>query len=289
MKNGEWGEDIYSGWSLAGRDRDFIQSMMPFWKLLYEHYFRVETAGWEQIPAGQVLIVGSHNGGLAAPDMHMMMYDWFRRFGVDRSVYGLMHQQVSLVMPQVAQMAVRTGAVHAHPRMAQAAFQAGASVLVYPGGAVDVFRPHRLRDRICLNDNMAFIKLALRWEVPIVPAISWGAHDTLWVLEDFYPWVKQLHDWGMPWLFDIDPIVFPVYLGLPWGLAIGPFPNIPLPMPMKTQVLAPIEFERYGKAASRDRDYVAACYERVRSEMQTGLNRLTHLNPYTGIFPFSTP
>jgi 1-acyl-sn-glycerol-3-phosphate acyltransferase len=274
MKHGAWGEDIYSGWSLAGRDRAFIRSMMPFWKVMYEHYFRVQTQGWEWVPEGQVLIVGSHNGGLAAPDMHMMMYDWFRRFGVDRLVYGLMHRQVSLVMPQVAQMAVRSGAVHAHPRMAQAAFKAGASVLVYPGGAVDVFRPHRMRDRIVLNQNVGFIKLALRWQVPIVPAISWGAHDTLLVLEDLYPWVQQLHEWGMPWLFDIDPIVFPVYLGLPWGLAIGPFPNVPLPVQIHTQVLKPIVFERYGHEASRDRAYVADCYERVRAEMQAGLDVL---------------
>ncbi len=270
----ENGADRYSGWSLEGRDREYIRTMMPFWKVIYEYYFRVKTAGWEHIPEGQVLIVGSHNGGLAAPDMHMMMYDWFRRFGVDRSVYGLMHRQISLVMPQVAQMAVRTGAVHAHPRMAQAAFNAGASVLVYPGGAVDVFRPHRMRDRICLNQNLGFIKLALRWNVPIVPAISWGAHDTLLVIEDLYPLVKQLHDWGMPWLAGIDPIVFPVYLGFPWGLAIGPFPNIPLPTQIHTRVLKPIVFEDYGRNASLDRAYVATCYERVRSEMQQGLDQL---------------
>jgi 1-acyl-sn-glycerol-3-phosphate acyltransferase len=266
--------DRYSGWSLGGRDRAYIRAMMPFWKIIYEHYFRVKTAGWDQIPEGQVLIVGSHNGGLAAPDMHMMMYDWFRQFGVDRSVYGLMHRQVSLVMPQLAKMAVRTGAVHAHPRMAQAAFNAGASVLVYPGGAVDVFRPHRMRDRICLNENLGFIKLALRWNVPIVPAISWGAHDTLLVLEDLYPLVKQLHDWGMPWLAGIDPIVFPVYLGFPWGLAIGPFPNIPVPAQIHTRVLKPIVFQDYGRKASLDRAYVTTCYKRVQSEMQQGLDQL---------------
>ena len=274
MKTEEWGREIYSGWSLGGRDRNYINAMMPWWKLLYDYYFRVQTAGWETIPDGQVLIVGSHNGGLAAPDMHMMMYDWFRRFGVDRVVYGLMHSQVSQAMPPVAELAVRTGAVKAHPRMAQAAFQSGASVLVYPGGATDVFRLHRLRDRICLNDNAAFIKLALRWEIPIVPAISWGAHDTLVVLENIYPFVKQLHELGMPWLRGIDPVVFPIYLGLPWGIGIGPLPNIPLPIQIHTRMLEPIVFERYGHAASRDREYVAACYERVRSQMQTGLDAL---------------
>ncbi len=274
MQNSDGEKGIYSGWSLDGRDRRYIESMMPLWKGLYESYFRVQTDGWDKIPVGQVLIVGSHNGGLAAPDMHMMMYDWFRRFGVDRVVYGLMHTQVSQAVPQVVELAVRMGAVLAHPRMAEAAYKSGASVLVYPGGVTDVFRPHRLRDRICLNDNAAFIKLALRWDIPIVPMISWGAHDTLIILENIYPLVKQLHEWGMPWLGGIDPIAFPIYLGLPWGLGIGPLPNIPFPVKIHTRVLDPIVFKRYGREASLDRDYVAACYEQVRSHMQTGLYAL---------------
>ncbi len=267
--------EIYSGWSLEGRDRRYIETLMPVWQFMYDHYFRVQTAGWELIPPGQVLLVGSHNGGLAAPDMHMMMYDWFRRFGVERLVYGLMHRHVSRMMPPLAELAVRTGAIRAHPRMAQAAFEAGASVLVYPGGAVDVFRAHALRDRICLNQNMAFIKLALRWQVPIVPAISWGAHDTLIVLENIYPLMQQwLQRWSLPWPGNLDPITLPIYLGLPWGIAVGPLPNLPLPVQIHTRVLAPITFPKYGQAASRDADYVAACYEQVRSQMQQALDEL---------------
>jgi len=262
------------GWTLESRDRDFIQSLMPVWEFLYRYYFRVQTSGWDRIPEGQVLLVGSHNGGLAAPDMHMMMYDWFRHFGVDRLTYGLMHAHLGKFMPAAAEMAVKTGAVMAHPRMAQAAFKAGASILVYPGGVVDVFRPHRDRDRICLNDNQAFVKLALRWRIPIVPAISWGAHDTLIVLEDFYPILRQFHDWGMPWLGNVDPVAFPLYLGLPWGLTLGPLPNLPFPVQIHTRVLDPIEFSHYGVAASRDRAYVQACYEQVRQTMQTGLDDL---------------
>lgn len=279
MQNPNPFSDRYSGWDLNGRDRDYIQSLMPFWDWLYRYYFRVQTSGWEKIPEGQVFIVGSHNGGLAAPDMHMMMYDWFRRFGVDRVAYGLMHSQVSQAIPWLSQMAVRTGAIMAHPRMAEAAFRSGASVLVYPGGVVDVFRPHRDRHQICLNQNTAFVKLALRWEIPIVPAISWGAHDTLIVLENFYDWAQQLHAWGMPWPMGLDPLAMPLYLGLPWGIALGPLPNLPLPASITTRVLEPIVFERYGIAASRDRDYVQCCYEQVRQTMQSGLDQLRRESP----------
>lgn len=263
------------GWNLESRDRDFIESLMPIWDWLYHYYFRVQTSGWETIPDGQVLAVGSHNGGLAAPDMHMMMYDWFYRFGFDRPIYGLMHAQLGRSFLPGIELAVKAGAIMAHPTMARAALNSGASVLVYPGGVKDVFRPHSQRDRICFNNNSGFIKLALEYEVPIVPAISWGAHDTLIILGDLYPFVKQLHDsLKFPWLAGIDPIVFPLYLGLPWGIALGPLPNLPLPIKIHTRILPPITFSRYGVEAMRDRDYVQACYQQVYNTVQIGLDQL---------------
>lgn len=264
-----------AGWSLQERDPKVITALMPFFSWLYRYYFRVQTSGWQHLPTkGQFLFVGSHNGGLATPDLPMFMYDWFQRFGTERVVYGLMHPTVWKIYPLMANLATQTGAVVAHPRMAMAAFDQGASVLVYPGGAQDVFRPYHQRHRIHFAGRKGFIKLALRQEVPIVPFISHGAHETLIVLGDFYAQVKQLHEWGMPWLFNIDPEVFPIYLGLPWGIAVGPLLNIPLPRQIHTRVCPPIIFERYGREAAKDRAYVEACYYQVHKQMQAALDRL---------------
>lgn len=264
-----------NGWSLHERNPRTIQSFMPFWEWFYRYYFRVTTDGWQNIPPqGQVLIVGSHNGGLATPDMIMTMYDWFSRFGTQRLIYGLMHPSVWKVNPAIAHLAAQTGAIAAHPKMALAALEKNASLLVYPGGAQDIFRPHRERDRINLFGRKAFIKLALKKKIPIIPIISKGAHDTLIVLDDFYDLVKQLHQWGMPWLLNVDPEVFPIYLGLPWGIGIGPLPNIPFPVPIHTRICSPIVFDKYGQKASRDRTYVDACYQQVVTQMQQELDRL---------------
>ncbi len=271
-------QNIKLGWTLDRRDPEFIQSIMPIWEWLYNNYFHVQTSGWHHIPKDQqVLLVGSHNGGLAAPDTPMMMYDWFRRFGTEKPAYGLMHPVIWQLFPAFAQMVAKAGAIAAHPKMAYQALRSGASVLVYPGGAQDVFRPHHLRNKIYFAGRKGFIKLALRETVPIVPIISCGAHDTLYIMADLYELVGQLHKWGMPWLFDLDPIVFPIYLGLPWGLALGPLPNIPLPVPMHTRVCPPIVFERYGREAACDRHYVNKCYELVRSQMQQELDALARV------------
>ncbi|MEB3336181.1 MAG: hypothetical protein VKJ46_01880, partial [Leptolyngbyaceae bacterium] len=69
----------FDGWSLETRDPEAIKAWMPIWEWFYRYYFRVQTDGWEHMPAaGKVLIVGSHNGGLASPDTSMFMFDWFQ-------------------------------------------------------------------------------------------------------------------------------------------------------------------------------------------------------------------
>ncbi|MEO0373545.1 MAG: lysophospholipid acyltransferase family protein [Cyanobacteria bacterium P01_A01_bin.17] len=267
------------GWTLDLRNPKTIQAQFPIWEWFYRHYFRVQTSGWQHVPRqGPTLVVGSHNGGMAAPDLHMFLYSWFQRFGTERLAYGLLHpfmwKGFAALNPEMNQLFARMGAVVAHPRMAIAALRAEASVLVFPGGAQDVFRPHCDRNKIHFAGRTGFIKLALREQVPIVPVISHGAHDTLFVLTDIYDQVRQLHDWGMPWFLGIDPTVFPIYLGLPWGVGLGPLMNIPLPAQIHIRVCPPIYFDRYGPEAARDRTYVAACYQTVHNKMQQALDAL---------------
>lgn len=260
---------------MFSRDPHYIQRLMPIWEWFYRHYFRVQTQGWEHIPPnGQVMFVGSHNGGLATPDLPMFLYDWFQRFGYSRVIYGLAHAKMWQVYAPMAEMAARVGAIPFYGRNALRAIAEGASLLVYPGGGEDAFKPYGMRDRIYFNHRTGFIRLALWHALPILPAISWGAHDTLIVLGDCYEQAKYIHNLGVPWLLGIDPEVFPIYLGLPWGLAIGPLPNIPWPSQIHTRVCAPIVFERYGYEASRDRAYVQACCHQVMEIMQKELDAL---------------
>ena len=275
-----------TGWSLEDRNPEVIEKLMPFFGWVYRYYFRVQTDGWENIPkTGNVLLIGSHNGGLAAPDTVMVAYDWFRQFGTDRLVYALMDPKIWQVFPGLAHVATQVGTIQPHPHMAIAALRQGASVLIYPGGFQDVFRLHTLRNTIYFCGQQGFVKLALQEKVPIIPLISHGAHSTLIVLADIYPQLQQLHQKGLPWLFGIDPGVFPIYLGLPWGLAVGPWPNIPLPIQLHTRVCPPIIFDRYGAKAAHDQDYVKECYHKVCMRMQHELDRLVQAEEGSGLSP----
>jgi len=263
-----------TGWSLGDRDPEMIRRLLPTFDWVYRYYFQVKTDGWEYIPDGQGLLIGSHNGGLAAPDTLMMTYDWMRHFGTERLIYALMEPRMWSALPVMARMATQVGAIRAEPQMALKALNRGASLLIYPGGAKDVFRPYQLRHRIYLNGQKGFIKLALEYDLPIVPLISYGAHETLIVLADIYDDLKGLFAGNVPWLLGIDPGVFPIYLGLPWGLAIGPLPNLPLPRYLHTRVCPPIRFDRTGRDAAHDAVYVDTCYHQVEQTMQTALDAL---------------
>ena len=266
------------GTSLKDRDPMAIEQLMPVLDWFYQHYFPVDTQGLETIPEGPFLMVGSHNGGLGAPDMFMLMNAWFQRFGPEPRVYGLMNAKMWTGYPALARLAARVGAVQATPKLAIAALRSGGSVLVYPGGARDVYRHYSLRHQIFLNGNLAFIKLALREQVPIVPVVSVGAHDTLKVMGDLYPLLKRLHAKGMPWLLGIDPEVWPVFLGMPWGLGVGPLLNIPWARPIHLRVGEPIELG--GNAASaKDVNFVMRCYDKVHAHMQMHLNHLVAQYP----------
>ncbi len=267
--------DTLTGWSLDDRNPQIIEQLMPFFSWVYRDYFRVQTDGWEHIPKTEkVLLIGSHNGGLAAPDTVMMTYDWFRQFGTERLAYALMEPKIWQALPGLARLATQVGTIQPHPDLIRAALRRGAAVLIYPGGTKDVFRLHSLRNKIYFHGHKGFIKLALLEEVPIIPFISHGAHSTLIVLADIYPQLQQLHKLGIPWLWGFDPGVFPIYLGLPWVVGVGPLPNIPLPIKLHTRVCPAIVFERYGEEAARDRQYVAQCYDRVCQQMQQELDRL---------------
>jgi 1-acyl-sn-glycerol-3-phosphate acyltransferase len=275
LQNASLPADRLTGLSLDDRDPSVIEQLLPLYDGFYHHYFRVTTDGWHHIPrAGKVLLVGSHNGGLAAPDTIMTTYQWFRQFGTERPAYALMEPRIWQVFPGLARLATQVGTIQAQSHMAIAALERDAALLIYPGGIQDVFRPHALRNQVCFFGQQGFIKLALIQEAPIVPIISRGAHDTLIVLADLYPHLAQLHKLGLPWPFGIDPGTFPVYLGLPWGLAIGPLPNIPLPVQIHIRVCPVIRFDTYGHEAAQNPDYVDACYNQVQQTMQQELDRL---------------
>lgn len=256
--------------SLDDRDPAFIDAQLRWLEPLADVYFRGEVRDIARIPAsGPVLVVGNHSGGLATPDTWVFMVNFMRHFGSQREAYALAHNMV-MGMPMLGTWLRKVGTLPAHPDAARDALRRGASVLVYPGGDEDVFRPWSQRNRIRLARRTGFIRLALQERVPVQPVVSIGGHETVFVAGDGRRLARTL---GLE-RFRIKAL--PLVIGPPWGLSPGDLLlHLPLPAKITVQVGEPIDFEaRFGRLDPRDPEVLWACYHYVELRMQTMLDAL---------------
>jgi 1-acyl-sn-glycerol-3-phosphate acyltransferase len=236
---------------LDERDPDFIRERLPLMWLAASLWYRGEVRGLGNIPDdGPVLMVGNHSGGNMTPDTVVFTLAFNTYFGVERSFYQLAHNLV-LSMPGLGSLR-RFGTVAASPANARKALQAGAALLVYPGGDHEVHRPFWERNRVDFDGRKGFIRLALRENVPIVPVVSiWGQETALFLTRGE----------GLARLLALDRLfrlkVLPVSLALPWGLNVGDMlGHIPLPAKITVETLPPIDLEaEFGSDPDVDEIY----------------------------------
>jgi 1-acyl-sn-glycerol-3-phosphate acyltransferase len=250
---------------LDDRDPDYIRENLPLVWLLSSIYFRGEVRNLGHIPEeGPVLMVGNHSGGNLTPDTQILTLAFSTYFGVERPYFQLAHNLV-LASP-VGQFVRKYGTVTASHENAHRALQAGAALLVYPGGDWEVHRPFWERNKVDFNGRKGFIRLALDEGVPIVPVVSVGGQETALFLSRGNTIARGL---GLDRLFRLK--VLPISIAAPWGLNIGDFlGHIPLPAKITTEVLAPIDLrEEFGPDPDTDE-----IYEHVTRVMQDALDAL---------------
>ena len=250
---------------LDDRDPDFIREHLPTAWLLSSLWFRGEVRGMKRIPEDKpVLLVGNHSGGNITPDTVVFTLAFNTYFGVERPFYQLAHNLV-LASPY-GQFLRRFGTVAASHENARKALDAGAAVLVYPGGDHEVHRPSWEANRVDFDGRKGFIRLALDAGVPIVPVVSVGGQETAVFLSNGRRLSKAL---GLDRLLRLK--VLPVSLALPWVINVGDFlGHLPLPAKISVQVLDPIDIRKtFGR--NPDHDEV---YEAVTTLMQDTLSSM---------------
>lgn len=237
---------------LGARDPEYIRSMLPMIWLLTSVYFRAEVRGLERVPkSGPVLFVGNHSGGNMTPDTAVFLLAFNTHFGVERPLYALAHTLVTS-WPILGAWLERWGTLTASPAAARRALEAGACVLVYPGGDVEVHRPFGARYRIDFDGRTGFIRLAREMRVPLVPVVSCGGHATYLPLTDGRRIAQALR---LHRVLRLE--VMPVSLALPWGLNIGDLlGHIPLPAKILVELLDPIDVAaRFPREEDTQRAY----------------------------------
>lgn len=251
---------------VSARDPALLELGFELLHVLARYYFRLQVAGLEQLPAGPVLFVGNHSGGLVPLEGFFLSMAIHERFGIDRAVYALAHDFL-FEDPVLRRYAGRMGMLRAGHDSAHHAFAAGGSVIVFPGSDLDTFRTFRDRNKIVLGGRKGFLRLALREHVPIVPFVTAGTHEQFIVLArgDGIAKLVHAHAWART-------EVLPLVLSVPWGLTSGFVPYLPLPAQTTVSVLPAMRWTDRDPENPADVD---RCYDEVLGAMQHGLDDLT--------------
>ena len=255
--------------SLDNRDPKAVERALRIAKPILQALFQPEVRGIENVPQGAALYVGNHNSGVVMPESYVLATAVHAAHGMDAVPYGLAHE-IAIRVPIAHQMLVPLGAVRASHDNGRRLFERGKKVLVFPGSDIDTYRPYRDRHRVIFGKRRGYVRLALRSGVPIIPVVTAGAHETFYVIDDGRSIARALR---LDKLLRVK--VWPLILSVPYGLTLGPIPpHLPLPSPIRMQILPPIHFDRSGEEAVADSDYVEQCHERVLGEMQATLTSL---------------
>lgn len=193
----------------------------------------------------------------------------FHRYGISRYPYLLVHD-ILVDMPILNPLYTRWGCIRATPANATRVLDAGHPLLIYPGGGEELLRPTRDRTRLKFQNRTGYVRLALKYNVPIVPIAAVGGHSTAIILDDL-PWLADalgVKRWGIK--------AWPLMLSLPWGLTLGPVipPYIPWPAKVIVEVLDPIVFPHTGSEAAKDPAWISECAKRVETALETAMVRL---------------
>ncbi len=245
------------------RDGDeFLERIAPILDLICRLYFRQEVEGIDHIPKGKALVVVNHEAGITFAQILGFGSRWVLNRGASERILPLMHDGMFSV-PFIGNLMTHIGAVRASHRNAQEVLESGRKVLVTPGGNLEAFRPWSERFDIKFGGHKGWARLALRAGVPVSPIVFCGGQESLIVLWDGQVIARAL---GLKRYLRLD--TFPIFLGLPWGLGIGPLLHLPLPAKCTTRILEPIE----AVGDADDEEAVDALYEKVTSAMQAAMD-----------------
>jgi len=243
------------------------QSIATFSKIYGPgRYFRTAIEGLENVPAAPAMIVSNHSGGTTIPDVYGFVLSWYERFGVERPIH-LMAHEVVVGLEGLGRWFAARGVLRAGHDTARAVLvDHRRDLMVMPGGDLDTWRPYKDRYRIRFGGHVGYARIALEHDVPIVPVVNAGAHETLVVLTDGQAFARAI---GLHRIARAD--VWPIHLSLPWGIGFGPLPHIPLPARIRYRVGEPLEPSVVTRGAA---DPVRTLDEAVRASMQTLLDSL---------------
>jgi len=243
-----------------GMDRKYIAAYETLFRFLSRYYWRIEARGLEHLPRqGPAVLVGTHRG--------FMPWDGVMALHLIAQTTGRIPRFLThpglLKFPFVAEFITKMGGVPAWKENAERILKNGEILGVFPEGTRGAFALYRDAYKLQSFGRDSFIKLALRYRVPVIPFVTVGSAE-------IFPVFAQIK--SRRWTRYSDWPCFP----------ISTFPFCPVPLPSKwhVQFLAPINVgKEYAPEAADDPSVVRTIGLEVRKQMQSAMDDMRARRP----------
>jgi 1-acyl-sn-glycerol-3-phosphate acyltransferase len=235
------------------------QVLLAVLRPLYEHYFRVEVRGLENVPSeGGALVVANHSGTIPV-DSVMTQIALLDHHPARRSL-RMLGADLVFQVPVVGELARKTGTTLACNADAERLLGKGELVGVWPEGFKGIGKPFAERYKLQRFGRGGFVSAALRSEAPIIPCSIVGAEEIYPIIGNMKTLARLL---GLPYV-PVTP-TFPL---------LGPLGAIPLPSKWIIEFGEPIPTHDLGPGAADDPMLVFNLTDQVRETIQHTLYRL---------------
>lgn len=250
-------EDCGHGTDVFGTSPEGFGAAYAISYWMHRYYFRVVSAGHDNIPRrGAAVVVGNHSGVLPF-DAVMLTADIFRytdpprllRYMVDYFVYRI---------PWLGTIFRSLGQIPGTRRNFDGLVEEGHLVGIFPEGAPALGKPARERYQLYPFSH-GHVELAARHGVPVVPFGLVGAEEQQTMIADLRPLARALR---LPYI--------PVTTTFPW---LGPLGLLPKPVRYYIHYGEPIDIDpdvlKSVELRGREVDRVR---EGVMAQIKTGLD-----------------
>jgi 1-acyl-sn-glycerol-3-phosphate acyltransferase len=250
LKRRMTGEYETDAWGL---DREFLDTIRPFFDFMYKRYWRVQMSGLENIPAeGRAMLVVNHSGQLPW-DGAMVATGVLQEHPSQRLVRTL-YATWFPTLPFISDIFVKCGQVLATEVNGIRLLEQDELVAVFPEGYKGVGKLYKERYRLARFGRGGFVKMALKTRAPIIPVAVVGAEETYISLAKSDVMAKLT---GFPY--------FPISPTFPW-LGLAGF--IPLPTKWYIDIGEPVPTEGYKPGSENNLVLVSQLTDQIRNLVQ---------------------
>lgn len=242
----EYGVDPY------GVSKQYLGPFFSSLKILYRHYFSVESFGIEHIPRyGRAMLVGNHSGGVAI-DGAMVIASTFFEMDPPRLAQAMAEKFLNK-LPFASQITSRLGHLTGLPEHAERLLSDERLLMVFPEGARGTAKLYKERYSL-VHFGSGFMRLAMKMKTPIVPFAFLGGGEAVPTISNAYTLGRLI---GVPYV----PIT-------PWGVAV------PIPAKLEVYYSAPMIFDGAGSEDDEVvQTYVDQVKERIAGLIEVGRKR----------------